>query len=246
MRSNMAMAAALALLALICGGCSWLDDLMYGPEEYPAPMAPPPYMNYPQPMQPYYQNPQISALQTENARLRNELEQARAENRSLKSDVGSLQAQQNTLERERTRLQNELQAKGVGNLKVSVREGRLRITLPSKVFFPSGSATLRSESKATLTKVAQAIRTQFPNRHIQIEGHTDTDPIRRTAHLYKSNWELSTARALSVLHYLIDRGGISPQMISAAGYGQYHPMAPNTTPAQKQKNRRVEIVVMPG
>ena len=246
MRSNMEKTMVLAVLGLLCGGCSWLEEWMYGPEEYAVPMAPPPYMAYPQPAAPYYpQSPQLSALQAENQRLRKELEELRAENRSLKSDIGSLQTQQNALERERIRLQNELQAKGVGNLKVSVREGRLRITLPSKVFFPPGSATLLNESKATLAKVAQAIRTQFPNRRIQIEGHTDTDPIRHTKHLYKSNWELSTARALSVLHYLIEQGGIPPQMISVAGYGQYRPVAPNTTPADKQKNRRVEIVVMP-
>jgi len=194
----------------------------------------------------YYQPaPQTNTFQVENTQLRNEIEKLCTENRALRSDVGSLQSQQNSLDSERVRLQNELRAKGAGDLQVSVREGRLRVTLPSKVFFASGIATLRSDSMATLMKVAQALRGQFPNRHIQIEGHTDTDPIRRTAHLYKSNWELSTGRALSVLHYLVEKGGLPPRMISAAGYGQYHPVAPNSTSAEKQKNRRVEVVVMP-
>jgi chemotaxis protein MotB len=82
-----------------------------------------------------------------------------------------------------------------------------------------------------------------PENQIGIEGHTDNEPIKYSG--WKSNWELSTARALSVLHYLIDEKGISPYRISAIGYGEYRPVTSNNTKEGRQLNRRVEIVILP-
>ncbi|MFC1594414.1 flagellar motor protein MotB, partial [Candidatus Omnitrophota bacterium] len=78
---------------------------------------------------------------------------------------------------------------------------------------------------------------------IAVEGHTDNVPIRYSGWL--SNWELSSARALSVLHFLIDEGGINPERLSANGYGEFHPVVSNDTPEGQQQNRRVEIVILP-
>ena len=79
--------------------------------------------------------------------------------------------------------------------------------------------------------------------NVGIEGHTDNVPIKYSG--WKSNWELSSARAMSVLHYLIDDHGINPPRLSATGYGEYHPVETNDTAEGRQKNRRVEIVILP-
>ncbi|TBR17796.1 hypothetical protein EPO66_02065, partial [bacterium] len=82
-----------------------------------------------------------------------------------------------------------------------------------------------------------------PDLKVGIEGYTDNEPIKHSK--WRSNWELSTSRALSVLHYLIEDKGILPERLSAIGYGEYHPVASNDTKESRKLNRRVEIVIMP-
>jgi chemotaxis protein MotB len=94
-----------------------------------------------------------------------------------------------------------------------------------------------------LEKVSKVIRDKVSDREIGVEGHTDNDPIKYSG--WKSNWELSTARATSVLHYLVEKGGLNPKKLSAIGYGEYRPIMSNDTPEGRQKNRRVEIVIVP-
>ena len=78
---------------------------------------------------------------------------------------------------------------------------------------------------------------------IRIEGHTDNVPISKSG--WKSNWDLSAARAVSVLHYIVDEHNIEPTRLSATGYGEYHPVDSNETKEGRQRNRRVEIVILP-
>jgi chemotaxis protein MotB len=94
-----------------------------------------------------------------------------------------------------------------------------------------------------LDKVAAVLTTTVSDLNIGIEGHTDNVPIKYSG--WKSNWELSTARALSVLHYLEDSKNIDPKRLSATGYGEFQPVTVNDTPEGRQKNRRVEIVILP-
>jgi len=130
---------------------------------------------------------------------------------------------------------------------VTVRQKGLAtiIELPNKVFFASGSSKLSAHGKRSLKRVAGVLRSRFPGMMYRIEGHTDSDPIRLTKKKYKSNWELSTARAQAVLYYLVNHEGISPKQVCVVGYGQYQPLVPNTSAVNKSKNRRVEIVVVP-
>jgi chemotaxis protein MotB len=86
------------------------------------------------------------------------------------------------------------------------------------------------------------IQEKVADRDIGIEGHTDNEPIKHSG--WKSNWELSTARATSVLHFL-EEGGVNPRQMVASGYGEYRPMVSNDDPSSRQKNRRVEIVILP-
>jgi chemotaxis protein MotB len=128
-------------------------------------------------------------------------------------------------------------------VRISMMEKGLVITFVADVLFDSGKARIRPEMYNTLDKVARILSENVPNNLVGIEGHTDNEPIRYSG--WRSNWELSTARALSVLHYLVDQKNIVPERVSAIGYGEYHPVATNDTKEDRQMNRRVEIVILP-
>ncbi|MDD5356413.1 MAG: OmpA family protein [Candidatus Omnitrophica bacterium] len=137
-------------------------------------------------------------------------------------------------------LSKEIQDKQV---KLQMMGKGLVITVVGDVLFDSGKAKVRPQSYAILDKVATVLKDNVPDLNVGIEGHTDNLPIRHSG--WKSNWELSTARSLSVLHYLVEEKGISPGRISAIGYGEFRPVAPNDTREGRQLNRRVEIVILP-
>jgi flagellar motor protein MotB len=124
------------------------------------------------------------------------------------------------------------------NLQIGPRG--LVISLKDTEFFDSGSASVRPDSMPLLDNIAQAID-KYSNS-IRIEGHTDNVPIKTSQ--FPSNWELSTARATNIVHYLVKTHGISPDRLSAVGYGEYRPIADNSTEEGRQKNRRVDIVVL--
>lgn len=115
----------------------------------------------------------------------------------------------------------------------------IHLTLDDKLLFASGSAELKTGGAALLDKVAGVIKPL--QRIIRVEGHTDSRPIANAS--FSSNWELSTARAISVVKYLINQGGIAPSLLAAAGYGDCKPRAPNDTLLNMAKNRRVEIIL---
>ncbi|MBM3246115.1 MAG: hypothetical protein FJZ13_02170 [Candidatus Omnitrophica bacterium] len=138
------------------------------------------------------------------------------------------------------RLAREIQDKQV---RLQMMEKGLVITFVADVLFDSGKAKIKPETYSALDKVAEVLRENVPQLNVGIEGHTDNQPIRLSN--WKSNWELSSARALSVLHYLVDNKGISPERVSAIGYGEYRSVASNETSQGRRLNRRVEIVILP-
>ena len=116
------------------------------------------------------------------------------------------------------------------------------ISLRDSVLFPPGNAELSTGAQNTLDRLAETlVATHHP---IRVEGHTDATPIATSQ--YPSNWELSTARATAIVRYLSDRHGIPPEQLSAVGYGEFHPVANNSSIEGKQKNRRVDIVILGG
>ncbi|MDA8138531.1 MAG: OmpA family protein [Desulfobacteraceae bacterium] len=117
----------------------------------------------------------------------------------------------------------------------------LHLTLNDELLFSSGSAKLTPQGFSMLDKIAAVIKPL--NRAIRVEGHTDDRPI--ATERYPSNWELSTARAISVVNYFISRGGIAPYTLSAVGYGSVKPRMPNDTDQHRAMNRRVEIILGP-
>ena len=128
-----------------------------------------------------------------------------------------------------------------GKLKVEIVDGRMVVVLASDVLFASGSANLSRDGKSAIGEVA-ALLADIPDRKFQIEGHTDNVPIRTA--VYPSNWELASARALTVLKTMLE-AGMPADRISAASFGDSKPARDNETPEGKAANRRIEIVVTP-
>ncbi len=128
-----------------------------------------------------------------------------------------------------------------GQLKVVIREGRMLIALPNDVLFDSGKTDLKPEAKASLAKVAEVL-SGIADRHFLVAGHTDNVPIHTAK--FASNWELSTERAVEVTKLLISQG-MHPEVLAAAGYGEFDPVAANDTTEHRALNRRIEIVLQP-
>lgn len=122
--------------------------------------------------------------------------------------------------------------------KITQKEG-LIVTFSEKYMFDSGKADIYPEAKLVIKNIA-ALLLDEPNR-ISIEGHTDNTPINTAE--FPSNWELSTKRATNVLKYLLEELKFDPKRLTAAGFGEWHPVAPNDTPENKAKNRRVDLIV---
>ncbi len=125
-------------------------------------------------------------------------------------------------------------------IKVKVTDEGIAIKIADPVGFDVGEADIRTELDPVLREIVKVID-KVPENQVRVEGHTDNTPIHTRQ--YPSNWELSAARALNVVKYFHKRGGIDPARLSAVGYGEYRPLAPNTTPENRRKNRRIEIYV---
>lgn len=118
-----------------------------------------------------------------------------------------------------------------------------RYTIASDVLFDTGKAILKPEGKQKIDEAVQDIQINYPNNRINIEGHTDTDPI--VVSNWHCNWELGAARAMAVLHYLQDVHGVEGRLMSATTFSFHQPVASNDTSEGKQLNRRSEITIWP-
>lgn len=191
-------------------------------------------------------------LEEEYQKLHASLNATRMELAEKQSLLNLTEKQLNTLRQieAETQKRNEIYARFVGKLQkmidagkltVSIENGRLVINLPENVLFPTGRTALSPGGTETLKEIADILK-ELPERRFQIEGHTDTVPIHNAN--FASNWELSSGRALRVVHLMIDEG-VQPANISAAGYGEFQPRADNNTTEGKALNRRIEIVMLP-
>jgi len=127
-----------------------------------------------------------------------------------------------------------------GRIEVSRDARGLVLSLPEDATFESASAEVTPAARALIAVMAGELA-PFPQA-LRIEGHTDDLAV--TSGRYRSNWELSTARAGSVVAFLIEEAGLEPERLSAAGYAEFHPRVPNDSPAHRARNRRVDIVVL--
>ena len=124
------------------------------------------------------------------------------------------------------------------------QERGLVLSLKDTILFEAGKADLSPNARKTLDRISQELRLAMGNKvsSIRIEGHTDNSPIKTSQ--YPSNWELSTARAIQIVRYLVESGRWTPTKISAVGYGEFRPLSTNSSIEGKRKNRRVDIVIL--
>jgi chemotaxis protein MotB len=125
------------------------------------------------------------------------------------------------------------------DINIQVTDNGLLIQLGDKILFDVGNAELKPNAHPLLDIVGKTIRKHA--RTVLVSGHTDNIPIKTPQ--YPSNWELSSARAISVVKYLIDYDGVPPELLAATAFSEYKPIVPNTTPENQRKNRRVEFLV---
>jgi chemotaxis protein MotB len=187
----------------------------------------------------------LDAAAEEVHRLEVVLSERGAEYDELQQRLESLAAIEEEV-RERNRIYEEVIGRfrsliDGGQLAVAISRGRMVIQLPQDILFPSGSATLSADGTRTLREVG-GVLADLGGRSFQVEGHTDNVPI--STERFPSNWELSSARALSVVRILID-AGVAPELVSGAGYGEHQPVASNDASDGRRLNRRIEIVMLP-
>lgn len=191
-------------------------------------------------------------LRAELARLGKDADRLLKEKGALASSLTEARARLEELRRAqsaaegRAKLYQELALKlkkmlDAGDLTITLRDGRMVLLLPNDVLFDTGRTEIKPAGRAALEQVAAVMKT-IGGRDFQVAGHTDTVPIATAR--FPSNWELSTARALAVVHVLVAQG-VRPEVLSAAGYGEFDPVASNETNDGKRKNRRTEISLVP-
>jgi chemotaxis protein MotB len=178
-------------------------------------------------------------LRQEQARLAAKLEQEQAAKAAKEAEIARLTQTQEELSKS---LQDEISK---GNITIQQVRDRLTINMVDRVLFDSGQAQVKSAGLDVLKQVSDILKT-VSNKQIRVEGHTDNVPISaKLKGRFKSNWELSTARATTVVRYLIDQGSVDRQHLSAVGYADTQPHASNDTEEGRSANRRIEIVLYP-
>jgi len=178
-----------------------------------------------------------ASLEREQADLRRQNEALEAQKSQLLSASKQSQAQYDSLV---SNLSEQVQK---GQLQVRRYKDMLTVDVAEQLFFDSGRAALKDSGKKVLKEVADAMKT-YEDKAIRVVGHTDDVPISKAAQkVFPSNWELSAARATTVVRFL-QEAGIAPERLIATGRAEYAPVAPNDSPEGRQKNRRIEITLI--
>ena len=184
------------------------------------------------------------ALSVEHENLKGLLDRERSEKGQLADRISQDQMTIEELQRqieESSKTPADVTGFGEGyDVAFDPSAGTITVTLPNAILFDSGKAELKKATSTELDHIRSVLRDKYAGKRVDVVGHTDTDPIKKSK--WKDNWELSAQRALSVLRYLVKRG-ISDKDIQAVGCGESQPVASNSTASGKAKNRRVEIVV---
>ncbi|HSB34368.1 MAG TPA: OmpA family protein [Nitrospirota bacterium] len=195
-------------------------------------------------------------LSSKIAGLRDTVAQKDNEIASLKTQIAALNQEKDEAVKEKERSVAEMKKTYdslMGEMNQEIKKGEITITqlkdklsvnLVERILFDSGSAEIKKDGKKVLDRVAE-ILAKVTDKEIRVEGYTDNVPISpRLAARFPTNWELSTARATTVARYLQDKG-IDPTILSAAGYSEFRPVAPNDDEEGRAKNRRIEISLVP-
>ena len=152
-----------------------------------------------------------------------------------------LEQQKEESQQLKTKMSEALNSFNSNELTVTQKNGKVYVSLSEALLFPSGSAVVNPRGVDALAKLA-AVLNLNPDISVNIEGHTDSIPIRGR---YKDNWELSTARANSIVRILVNDYDVDPKRVEASGHSQYDPVDSNSTPDGRARNRRTEIILSP-
>jgi len=178
----------------------------------------------------------IDRLQAENRELTNQVEMERI------AREARLAQMKNTYDQLVGKLESEIER---GEVTISELQGRLTVNMVERILFDSGKAEIKPQGLEILRRVGNILN-ESQDKVVQVEGHTDNVGISsRLKDRFPSNWELSTARAANVVHFLQDQVGIPGERLAVTGYGPYRPIAENDTPEGREQNRRIQIVLVP-
>jgi len=176
---------------------------------------------------------------TDLEKLRIELDAANKVNKVYEDRAKS---DEDVKERLRAELERLASSIGEGAVVRDTAEGPM-VQLPETILFDSGLAKLKTKGEVALEKIAKHLMSH-PSASVRVDGHTDNDPIVKSKYLWESNHHLSAGRALSVLHYLVNKGHVEKSRIHIVGYGPNRPIASNKNKAGKMQNRRVEFLIL--
>ncbi len=128
------------------------------------------------------------------------------------------------------------------SLSIERNQGKLIVNLSNQVLFDSGQADIKPAGLDILRRLARMLNTELADLDVQVLGHTDNIPVRGR---FGNNWALSSARAVNVVSFLEEDAGVEGARLSAIGHGEFQPIAPNDSPGQRARNRRIELILTP-
>jgi chemotaxis protein MotB len=181
----------------------------------------------------------VEKLEAENTELKTAKE---ALARDVEAKTGELEQLKGTADKLQAQMKDEI---AHGDVRLTESGGKLRVDLVDKILFESGEATVSKRGEGVLARVG-AVLAQIDDKTIQVSGHTDNLPLgdKLTAQ-FPTNWELSAARAVTVVRFLVEKASVPPQRLVASGYGEWSPIASNKSPSGRARNRRIEILLTP-
>jgi chemotaxis protein MotB len=200
----------------------------------------------------YGKHRELEQVNGELAQVRATLAQSQGEASDLNQKLTESKDRIENLEKEKeTALQSQRSLEGEmraalesKDVTISQLQGKLTVNILDRILFDSGEADLKPDGAEVLRKVA-IILVSHPNLRIHVVGHTDDVPIRPAARKrFPSNWELSTARATAAVRFLTEQAGVDPRRLGAVGYGEFRPVADNSTPEGRARNRRIAITIL--
>jgi chemotaxis protein MotB len=178
----------------------------------------------------------VDRLQDENRQLAGLLEQERIAKEERLSQLKS------TFDELTQKMEAEITR---GEITISELQGRLTVNMVERILFDSGKAEIKADGLKVLKRVGDILKDAH-DREIRVEGHTDNVPISpRLRQTFPSNWELSTARAANVVHFLQEQVGISGERLTVVGFGEFRPVADNSVNEGRAQNRRIQIILAP-
>jgi chemotaxis protein MotB len=196
---------------------------------------------------------QVSKLVDENNRHLNTIEDQKGTIEGLENDLGKersvvQQKDKKITDLEKTRAEIETSLKeqiAQKNIKIEEIEGKLKVTFVDKILFDSGSVKIKPKGREVILTLADSFKDK-KGQSIVVEGHTDDVQIGSALQdRFPTNWELSAARATSVVRFLQEKGTIEPERMTASGFSFYKPVDTNETDEGRKQNRRIEIILIP-